>query len=197
MSDFNPYAAPVTDLSTPRSPDEVGVWRDGDLLIMSKDGELPDRCLKCNAPAEGWRLRRNLSWHPQGYYLIILFNLIIYVIVALIVRKTAKVQVPLCPEHRRRRRRFIALAWLGCLLGPAVIVVGAIAGDSLRGSVSSDVADSVTVGVILAGLGLFIAGLVLAVIVSNTVSIAKIDKRYVWMKKVSPALLAGLPDWRS
>src|SRR4051794_1182427 len=30
--------------------------REGSLLVMSPDAVLPDRCVKCNAPAEGRRL---------------------------------------------------------------------------------------------------------------------------------------------
>src|SRR4051794_37594891 len=109
MREFNPYAPPEAEVvHAPSGRDEGGVWRDGLLLVMSKDGELPDRCLKCNLPAHGWRLKRNLSWHPQGWYLLILLHVLVYVIAALIVRKKATIMVPLCECHRRRRVRIIA-----------------------------------------------------------------------------------------
>ncbi len=54
MAEFNPHAAPETEISLgPRAPDDVGAWRDGPLLVMIKGAELPDRCLKCNQPADG------------------------------------------------------------------------------------------------------------------------------------------------
>jgi hypothetical protein len=188
MNDFNPYAAPVTDLSTPRAAGEV--WRDGVLLVMSKDSELPDRCLKCNEAADGWRIKRKLSWHPPAYYFLILLHILIYVIVALIVRNTATVFVPLCPQHRRRRRRFIALAWVLCLGGIASLV-GGITGAS------SSLPNAVPPFLYLGGLVTFIAGLVFAILASQVAVPKKIDKQFVWLKRVSPELLAGLPSWRT
>src|SRR4051812_44962371 len=85
MPEFNPYAAPKTPLapsSRKQMPVEEGLWADGKVLVMTKSAELPDLCIKCGAPAEGYRLKRNLMWHPPAWYLLILFNLIIYAIVA-------------------------------------------------------------------------------------------------------------------
>ena len=42
---------------------------------MSKDGEFPDRCIKCNAPAEGYRLKKTLIWHPRAWFFLILLHL--------------------------------------------------------------------------------------------------------------------------
>ena len=60
-----------------------------------------------NAPAEGYTKKFNLSWHHPALYLIVLAGVLIYVIVALIVRKTARVNIPLCPAHRAKRRNII------------------------------------------------------------------------------------------
>ena len=61
----NPYAPPKTErLESDRlldQPDQA--WRDRKLLVVRKKGAvLPDRCLKCNAPAEGYRFTRDVSW---------------------------------------------------------------------------------------------------------------------------------------
>ena len=45
-----------------------GVWRDGKIIVMSHDASFPDRCVKCNQPAAGYRLKRKLTWHPSGWY---------------------------------------------------------------------------------------------------------------------------------
>ena len=73
MSEFNPYAAPRADVSFGRTPagDDAGVWKSGKLLVMTKDAALPDRCVRCNQPADGPRLRRNLSWHPAAWYVLL------------------------------------------------------------------------------------------------------------------------------
>ena len=48
MPEFNPYAAPVTDITRPALEGEI--WRDGKVLVMTRQAWLPDRCVKCNAP---------------------------------------------------------------------------------------------------------------------------------------------------
>lgn len=63
MADINPYAAPQHGIvvNPPAVDPSGGVWRDGKLLVMHKKAVLPDRCVKCNQPAGGRRLKRSLS----------------------------------------------------------------------------------------------------------------------------------------
>ncbi len=151
---------------------------------MTKDAELPDRCVKCNAPANGYRLKRNLSWHPPVWYFLILISLLVYIIVALVIRHTAKIQVGLCEEHRRQRRWAIALGWIGSLAGIGLIAFSASLQDT----------QWFPIGLVL-GLLFFFGFLIYGISVSQVVAPKKIDKRFVWLKKVSPDLLAKLPDW--
>jgi hypothetical protein len=185
MKEFNPYAAPEVDIDTgPRHADGADVWRDGKNLIMAKGAPLPDRCLKCNAPAEGIVLKRKLSWHPPLYYAVLfLVGPIPYVVIALIVRKTAPGQLPFCPMHRRKRRRAIAVGWLLALAGVVLVLTGASLNDPVNGYLA------------LSGLIVAIIGLIYGVARSQIPSPSKIDKEYVWLKGVSPALLATLPPW--
>jgi hypothetical protein len=68
MDDVNSYAAPLTS----GVPDaEIvqatgGTWREGKTLVMWKEAVLPDRCIRCNAPANGRRLIRKLNWHEPA-----------------------------------------------------------------------------------------------------------------------------------
>jgi hypothetical protein len=122
MSELNPYAAPQFGGPLPHSAEaNGGVWRDGIVLVMHKQAVLPDRCVKCNESVNGLRLKRKLSWHHPALYLMIFFpGLLFYAIVALIVRKTARIDVGICERHRSRRRIGIAVAWLIALLGFAM-----------------------------------------------------------------------------
>jgi hypothetical protein len=147
------------------------------ILVMHKQGVLPDRCVKCNAPANGLRLKRKLSWHHPALYLVILAGLLFYVIIALIVRKTAKIEIGICERHRSRRRMGIAIAWLMVPLGFA----------------SFFLANQHRVWPIFAGFALLLLSLIVGVVVSNIVSPKKIDDYYVWLKKVHPDFLAELP----
>jgi len=162
-------------------PASLSLWRSERVLVMSQGGTLPDRCVKCNAPANGQRLLRKLYWHSPYIYLVILVNLLVYAVVAIIVRKRARVEIGLCENHRRHRRLAIGLAWLMVLLGIGGIVAG--------------VANS-SVGLGLLGGLLLVVGPVLGAIKGPVVSAKRIDSNFVWIKGVCPAYLDALPEWR-
>lgn len=187
MSNFNPYHAPSAILPTGKYAGQEGMWREGKRLLMTKGAEFPDRCVKCNAPAEGYRLKRDLSWHTPWLYLLIFFpGLLVYVIVALIVRDTAKIYVPLCPRHRSARRNAITFGWLGSLAGIAMIIGAGVMSDSLP--------EAYTVPMVVGGLVLLLLSMVLGAIFSRVVTPSKIDKTMVWLKDISPEFLDSLPD---
>jgi hypothetical protein len=182
VSDFNPYEAPKAEVAPSSGFRETGagLWRNGSLLVMRKDAWLPDRCVKCNAPAEARRLRRNLSWHAPGWYILVLFNVLIYLIAALIVRKTARIEIGLCQGHWFRRRRAIAVGWVAVLAGMGMFFYGLSTAEP---------------GMSLVGGLVAFFGLITGVVGSQTVVATRIDETYAWLKKVHPAFLAELPDW--
>ena len=166
-------------------PVDAVLWSDGRALVMSKQAELPDVCIKCGAPAEGYRLKRNLRWHPPAYYLVILINLILYAIVALIVAKKATIYVGVCQQHRSRTKRFWATrpsAGSRCRCrGSASMIVGG-SDDSL--------AFLVFVGIIV-----FFVGVLYGLFTARLVAPKKIDDYFVWLDKVAPSILVDLPPW--
>ena len=157
-----------------------GVWRDKSKMIVSKGSQLPDRCVKCNAPAHGAKLKRKLSWHHPAIFILILVATLIYFIVAMIVRKTATVEVGLCQEHMAKRRRnvFITLALI--LLGVSGFVLTVIVGDN---------------NFLLAGIFLILAGIIYGVVALRIVTPARIDDRFVWLNGVNKDYLNELPQW--
>jgi hypothetical protein len=80
---------------------------------------LPPFCVKCGQPATDKPIVKRFSWHQPAYFLLILVGLLIYVIVALIVRKTIRVGVPLCAQHAQRRSLWLTLAWVLPVIGIA------------------------------------------------------------------------------
>lgn len=190
-SEFNPYAAPAVDpeFMPPPYVKGEGAWREGKLLVMSEGAGLPDRCIKCNAPAAGYRLKRTLVWHPPGWYLLILLHVLLYVIVALIVRKKVKVMLPLCEDHRRRRVTAIAVGWLLGLGGP-------IGGTALAATASSwpgPGSDPVGMAGVFGGLGLMLVGIIYGMTAGRAVVTKRIENKFAWMSKVCPEFLATLP----
>ncbi len=156
-----------------------GVWRDGKKLVMSRDAELPPRCVKCNV-ATHLRLKRKLSWHHPALYLIIVIALLIYLIVAMILRKSATVEIGLCDEHQAKRRRNV---WITI----ALVVVG------LFGFVFAVGYEDAMY--LLFGFITLIAALIYGIAVARVVAPAKIDDRFVWLTGVNKQYLSELPQW--
>lgn len=163
-------------------PASLMLWRSGRVLVMGQGATLPDRCVKCNAPAHGQRLARKLYWHNPYLYLLILASILIYAIVAIIVRKKARVEIGICDSHRSQRRLAIGLGWLLGLGGLVLFIVG--------------VSNDWHVGIDLLCLAAFIVGMVLGFAKGPVVSAKRIDPQFVWIKGVCPAYLDTLPEWK-
>ncbi|HKO61445.1 MAG TPA: hypothetical protein VJV03_09815 [Pyrinomonadaceae bacterium] len=156
-----------------------GVWRDGAKLVMSRDAELPPRCVKCNVPTH-LKLKRKLSWHHPALYLIILVALLIYLIIALIVRKSATIEIGLCDEHQAKRRRNVLITTALGIVGLFGFVLAAGFDDGIY---------------LLIGFVALIATLIYGIAVARVVAPAKIDDRFVWLTGVNKQYLSELPQW--
>ncbi|MGH9970507.1 MAG: zinc finger Ran-binding domain-containing protein [Pyrinomonadaceae bacterium] len=161
-------------------PNNPGVWRDKSTLVMSKGAPLPDRCVKCNEPAHGQRLKRKLSWHHPALYIVIFVALLIYLIIAMILRKTATVEVGLCEVHMAKRRKALLVTWL-------LVIIGVL------GIAGSFVAEDGTYALI--GFLFLLAGIIYGVVAARVVAPAKIDDRFVWLKGINKDYLNALPAW--
>ncbi len=89
-----------------------GLWRSGKALVVSKDAQFPDRCVHCAGTTDLRRVKKRLYWHHPAIFLTILAGALVYVIVALCVRKRADVEIAICAADRTRRAIKIAVAWL-------------------------------------------------------------------------------------
>ena len=162
-----------------------GVWRDGNQLVMCKNADLPARCVKTNEPTDRW-LRRQLYWHPSLLYFMILFpGLLFYVIVTLIVRKSADIRVGLSPQGFSRRRWGIATGWLSFLIGAVLFIFG------LANAQPNNSLWVLSIVGLVGGL----IGVITGVVLSRVVSATKITDEHVWLKGVHPEYLATLPNW--
>lgn len=178
----NPYAPSAASLAGAEVRVGARLWRLEKVLIMARDdGDLPDRCVKCNDAAEEPTKTRTLYWHHPGFYVVLLINIFAYIIVALIARKKAKVSPGLCARHKSKRRLGLWIGWGGFILG--CIAIGAAAGNNQPGA---------ALLLLLATLGAIIAG----IIVSRVVYANRIDDRYVRIKGCGEAFLAELPEFR-
>jgi hypothetical protein len=166
-------------LPPPPSVGLSGVWRDGSKLVMSKGAELPPRCVKCNQPTSR-RLKKKLTWHHPALYILIFVALLIYLIIAMILRKSATVQLGVCEEHLAKRRLNILITLSMVVLGFIGFFVGAMYEDFIY---------------VLVGFLLLIAAVIYALVAVKIVSASKIDDRFVWLTGVNKDYLHELPQF--
>jgi hypothetical protein len=185
--EFNPYAAPQTEspLLPADDAERPAVWRDGRLVIIPHGAELPDRCWKCNAPAHGLVLRRQFSWHPPVYFLILLLGVLPYLVVAILVSRKAKVSLGICDYHLAHRRRNLAVAWTLALAG-----IGLMIGRTLT---ITDARISIRLFYIV-GIALLVVGILYGIAFATVGTPRRIDKHAASISGAGRPFLDSLPD---
>lgn len=180
----NPFAPPrsVDPFYSDPSGSSSGIYRKGNVLVVHKQAQLPARCVKSNEPTS-LRLKRKLSWHHPAIFLVILFNLLIYVVIALLVRKTAVLHIGLAERFHQRRRRNMLIAWAIALTGIVMFVVGLAYSDTPGQS------SPLMFGLVLGPITLFL-GLLWGLYGCRVVYPKRIDDDYVWLRGVCPEYLA-------
>ncbi len=110
-----------------------GLSKKGNNFVISRGEQLPPRCVKCAEPCTDW-LAKTYTWHSPVLY-VLLISPLIYIIVALIVRKKFDLAVPLCDAHlgvRKQRLWIGAGLLLGCVPVP-ILLANMIQGDAIVG----------------------------------------------------------------
>jgi len=156
-----------------------GLWREGNKLVTSSETPMPDRCVRCNSPAHGYRLKCAMSWFPRVYRLAGIFGPIIFAIVWMIVRKKAVLHIGLCEAHRKQRKwAFIALV-VGVGMGVACIALGAGTNEWLP----------------LSGMGIIMVGIAWGYLGTRTLYPTRIDSDgNVWARGAGKKFLDELPE---
>ena len=189
MAQRNPYAPSKATLD---ARDKAGsgsaqnVWRDGKWLVMDRNASLPQRCVKCNAPADEPTKARKLYWHHPAIYLLILLQVIIYLIVALVTRKQIEVRPGLCGEHKGKRRNALYVTFCG--LAASVLLPFAASHtvddpDALPATISISVF-------------MFLGFAIYGIYASRIVYAKKIDVDEARLGGCGEEYLASLPDYR-
>ena len=166
----------------PPPPSMAGVWRDNKTLVMTKDALLPDQCVKCNAPANGYKLKRKLTWHHPALYVVLFVALLIYVILASALSKRATVFLGLCDQHVQRRRTLLIVGWGIFALGFVIPYVAFSNNFPLVGAF---------------GLMLILVGVFWLVFANRVVNVKKIDDRLVYLTGIDSNYLAQFPPWQN
>jgi hypothetical protein len=102
LEERNPYAAPKAQIAAVR---ETRCTRDGKYVLVAAGSDLPPRCIVCNAPASQPIKEVRVYWHSPWYYLLIPINFLLYVLVAVLARRSVTISPGFCPVHGAKRRR--------------------------------------------------------------------------------------------
>jgi hypothetical protein len=185
MNAHNPYAPSRASLKGAQVNEQlhggVTAWRDKRVMVMLPDAPIPHRCVKCNDAVDEPTKMRKVFWHSPWLYLLLLFNVLIFAIVAAIVRKKATVAAGLCTAHKKRRRTMITIAWVGALAGVVLVYLGAASSAGIWGAFAG----------VLLSLGSIIFGMITGRVLIPT----RIDKDYVRLKGCGDAYLNTLPQF--
>jgi len=122
----NPFESPLAEApSIPNPTPEKIQARDG-LVSVPRGTAFPNRCVKCNAQTDEWRLLHGVSWFPRWIFLLLLAGVVPFLFMMIFTRN-ASFRIGLCREHRRRRRNrqilsclFLAVGVFG--LGGSVLI---------------------------------------------------------------------------
>jgi hypothetical protein len=178
------------------------IWRDGKKVVIPRNGPLPDRCVFCNQPANGYRVNRTYRWqHPAilSPLLLLLFFpfikkafnyvpvrvilavaiIVAVVVFSLIFSRWSKTAIPLCPRHRKRRVISIAAALSGAGVAIAIFSSGI-----------SKLSPLFVFALILAP-----ASLMALIIANRLIAPTRITRTHVFLNGASKAFLAELPRW--
>jgi hypothetical protein len=156
------------------------VWRSNRQFVLPPETPMPDRCVRCNAPANGFRLKRKLYWHHPAWYLLVVISILIYVIVAIFVRKKARIDIGLCEAHRRQRTWFLAISWGAALIAIALLIAALVGHNGM---------------LVLPAVILLVGAAICGAVKVAIVTAGKINKEFVWVKGAGKPFLAGLPEW--
>ena len=171
--EINPYASPAEAGGyDDRQPFGVGVWRDGGLLVMHQNAELPRFCVHTGEPAVGGR-EYVLIWKYPGS----------------VFTSSKAVLIPLCRKCIREFLRLRAQSFVG--LGLAVLgLLLMFAASTLEEWGFVAVVGTLVFG----GFGVLL-WLHAYWTLGRPLSVVHAQGDYLWLQDVHPGLLQHVPVW--
>ncbi len=160
----------------------------------AEHGELPFICMRCGAPATMVK-RKSLAWHPPWVYVLIPAGVLPFVIVAMVLTKRMRLQIPLCDAHKSNWLVRALIIWGSFVVFLGMIVlIGAVlfALDEQRrraGSAESGFSGFLCLGIV----GGAIAWLISIPIIQNTaIHVTQITDSSITLTKVSPRFVEAV-----
>ena len=156
-------------------------YRDGRTLVVPSGSSLPANCVKCGASQSVERLTKTFRWHSPWVYVLIFFGVIVYFIVALVIAKKVRIDVPLCRAHRAWRARMNIVG--------ALLLVGSVPASIVLAAFNVDGAVTALIAVAIALSGLVVLG-----VVGGSFKPVYIDETRAKFTGASEEFLSRLPN---
>jgi hypothetical protein len=170
--DLNPYApSSVVDPRAEEAAAVVGVWRDGNLIVLHREATLPAICVKTGVPATDW-LAQKFSGHDH------LFSF---------QTRRFDVRVPLSA-----RRYWMATRLRSWLLTAGIVILFGIPSLVLN---VGDLPERIQVFTIFAGVGLAAPLLIYGGFLSEPVHPRRFRGDHLWLSGADERFLVHLAAW--
>lgn len=201
---LNPYAPPSSALQV---SDQIGeVFRSKKLIRLDRHGQLPERCIRCNAPGSGERFSRKLLWSPLAWRMALLLSvpafiglanlfdsalmallfwpmMFLLLIVHLVVRKPVAIELAVCVYHRRLHNMLLIGSVMSLIATMAAIFVLA---STRQGSVS------MLLVVLIPAMLVF--EMVRRSLGPLAVRVARLDTQHIWLGGSGRKFRESLPE---
>src|SRR5215471_12290618 len=93
------------------------------LHVQQADGHLPMVCMRCGEPATVIKTKK-LSWYPRWILAFVFLGapgILILVILAAVLRKSARLQAPFCGRHQGHWTIRLVITWVSTI---AMVLIG-------------------------------------------------------------------------
>jgi len=179
---MNPYAPPQanyppTAYYAQPSFGTFQAWVEGDALVVQKEAPLPACCMKCASPVVTQRRNQRFVFTPPWVFVFFFISPLIGAIIALIVQKKGRLDVPLCEQCSSRWKQGLVMLWLSVGWLVLGLILGAVA-------MANDLPE--------AGVPLLISSFVVLIVVAvvnrnRYLRAKKIDEQFITLTMVHPA----------
>ena len=121
---MNKAQPPFLRLVNPNEDFHNGLYQQDGLIVAYKGAAFPDKCICCNAPAEGRLVKKTVFWHTPILLPLLLISFPFYLLLAFSFRRIHTFKIPLCRTHYFQR---LALTTIGLILLPGFPILALLA----------------------------------------------------------------------
>src|SRR6266851_803407 len=164
-------------------------------LHEAEEGDLPNVCMRCEAPATVRKRYRFVS-HPGWVYLLLPFGYLPYVIVAAIMTQRVRFYTQFCARHKNHWRIRAFIVWGAFLALVAILFGGFLLISWLERNKTTDYGSFF--GYFCIGWLVLIFCWMISIPIVQLTSIhpADVTERRLTLKRVSPAFVDAVRDYR-